>query len=248
MKKRFEFHRVAGPFLGPIGRNCSEMNREIRRLLSVNFLLSILGPNRKGNYMEQTSSFHRKFLASTTDYFLEFAGGFLGAYFGALIAALWTTLHEPSSDMIAFAVRSGVGFGFLFWFTAISFMNRVVYQGITRASIGKELFGLEIVKVRGQFTWPSLIQRWVFGYASFTFFGIGYVYAIFSKSKSSLHDDLCGYQTRHRNAAPAQTQVAATIPFPLYITVATHNGEKPTELGHKTSISPVQDEKVAKVA
>ncbi len=125
------------------------------------------------------------------DFSIELFGGLLGSYFGAMVAALVTVMnHDASPQMMKGAIKGGFGLGFVFWALGISFLNRVMIQGISRASIGKKIFKLELIAEGKSLTWSRVARRWVFSIGSFAAFGVGYFYAIFHPEHKTLHDVL----------------------------------------------------------
>ena len=135
----------------------------------------------------------RKMGASAVDLALELSGGMLGSYFGAMVAALITVMNQNvSPQMMQSSIKSGFGIGFVFWALGVSFLNRALIQGISRASIGKKLFKLELVSDTNSLTWTRVMSRWVFSMGSLTAFGGGYLYALFHPERRTLHDVLAG--------------------------------------------------------
>jgi uncharacterized RDD family membrane protein YckC len=94
--------------------------------------------------------------------------------------------------MMQSSIKSGFGIGFVFWALGVSFLNRVLIQGISRASIGKKFFKLELISDTNSLTWTRVMSRWVFSIASFTALGGGYLYALFHPERKTLHDVLAG--------------------------------------------------------
>lgn len=128
--------------------------------------------------------------AGLIDGAIELWGGILGSYFGAMVAALTTALRNGPAEEMQSSMWSGFGFGFVFWTLAISFLNRVLIQGVSRASIGKKVFKLEIISTRDPLTWTTMTKRWVFSFVSFAGAGAGYWYMFFNPENRSLHDVL----------------------------------------------------------
>ncbi len=138
------------------------------------------------------SFIRRRVLAGFADLSIEISAGVLGGYFGALMGALMTTLREDSPGSMGDAIRSGLGNGFFFWFLSFSFLNRVVYQGISRASIGKHFVGIELNSQR-PVTWGLMTKRWVASLFSMAFFGAGYWSGLFTGTFATAHDYLFGF-------------------------------------------------------
>jgi len=67
----------------------------------------------------------KRAIAAGIDFGIEVAAGFLGGYFGAMVAALVIVLYDVSPMATQKAIWSGMGFGFLFWSMAASLLNRV---------------------------------------------------------------------------------------------------------------------------
>jgi len=133
----------------------------------------------------------RKIGASLVDGIIEFSGGMLGSYFGAMVAALVTVMNQNADpELMQRSMKSGFGLGFIFWALAISFINRVLIQGISRASIGKKLFKLELISGSAPLTWSRVVSRWVLSIGSLATFGAGYAFAIFNSERKTLHDVL----------------------------------------------------------
>jgi hypothetical protein len=131
----------------------------------------------------------RKIGASALDFTIEFSGGMLGSYFGAMVAALVTVMNQNvSPQMMQSSMKSGFGLGFVFWALGVSFLNRVLIQGISRASIGKKVFRLELVSEQNPLTWTRVVSRWVLSMGSMAILGGGYVYAFFQRESKTLHD------------------------------------------------------------
>ena len=135
----------------------------------------------------------RKIGSSLVDGAIELTGGLLGSYFGAMVAALVTVMTpNVAPETMQLSMKSGFGIGFAFWALSISFLNRVLIQGISRASIGKKIFKLELISNGDQFTWTRMVYRWVLSIGSLAVFGAGYWYALFNEEERSFHDILAG--------------------------------------------------------
>ena len=131
----------------------------------------------------------RKIGASLVDFIMEFTGGVLGSYFGAMVAALVTVMNQnPSPQVMQSSIKSGFGIGFVFWALGVSFLNRVLIQGVSRASIGKKIFRLELISTGDDLTWSKVTTRWVYSIGSLAFFGAGYIYALFHQEFRTFHD------------------------------------------------------------
>jgi uncharacterized RDD family membrane protein YckC len=126
------------------------------------------------------------------DLTLELWGGLLGSYFGAMVAALVTAMKSSAPEQMEQSVRSGFGLGFAFWALSISLVNRVLIQGVSRASIGKKLFKLELIASGEPITWTTMLKRWVVSVGSVAAGGFGYWYAFFNEERKTLHDLIAG--------------------------------------------------------
>ncbi len=120
-----------------------------------------------------------RFMASSIDFLIEWGGAFLGGYFGAMMAALVIVLHQVHATETQGAIWSGMVLGFLFFGMSISFINRVLIQGISRATIGKKMFDLEIVSTGAPINWNVMVKYWM----SATFMGELKVVSILDVSK-----------------------------------------------------------------
>ncbi|NDF16212.1 RDD family protein [bacterium] len=135
----------------------------------------------------------RRFGAGLLDGALELTGGILGSYFGAMVAALVTvTTPGLQPEVMQSSMKSGLGIGFAFWSLSISFLNRVMIQGISRSSIGKKAFKLELIASGEPLTWPKMIFRWILSIGSFASFGAGYWFVWFNAERRTLHDLVAG--------------------------------------------------------
>ncbi len=135
----------------------------------------------------------RRIGSSLVDGALELTGGLLGSYLGAMVAALVTVMHEEAAaETMQSSMKSGFGIGFAFWALSISFLNRVLIQGISRASIGKKLFHLELVSARDSMTWGRVTGRWVLSVGSLVVLGAGYWFMLLNRERRTLHDLVAG--------------------------------------------------------
>lgn len=130
----------------------------------------------------------RRIASATVDWAIEFSGGILGSYFGALVAALFVAVKDGPAEQMQSSVWTGFGFGFVFWTLSVSFLNRVLIQGLSRSSIGKKLFKLELISTVGPLTWTAVIKRWIFSFVSFCAGGVGYVTVFFNREGRAFHD------------------------------------------------------------
>jgi uncharacterized RDD family membrane protein YckC len=147
---------------------------------------------------------------------LELFGGLLGSYFGAMVAALVTAMNQDAgAEVMQSSMRSGFGIGFAFWAISISLINRVLIQGISRASIGKKIMKLEISSIGAPLTWNRIALRWVLSVGSLATFGAGYWYAWFNAEGRFFHDVLAGTRVvPEKSAEPAAApEVAAILPM-----------------------------------
>ena len=122
---------------------------------------------------------------------LEFGGGLMGSYFGAMVAALVTALRHHDPVVMQESIWRGFGFGFVFCSLAISFVNRVLIQGLSRASLGKKFFKIELVTSK-PFTWQLMISRWILAQVSMAMGGAGYIYMLFNPEHRTAHDAMVG--------------------------------------------------------
>jgi hypothetical protein len=169
----------------------------------------------------------RRSFANTLDTGLEISGGILGSYFGMMVAALLESAKESEASQLQSSMWSGVGFGFLCWVLAISFINRVLIQGLSRASIGKKVFGLELVSVAGPMSWGTVFGRWIMGFGSFALGGSGFIYAFFDKDGRTFHD--LAANTDVVAVGTIATYVTKVDPAPLSVPVAQVQHRKPNE-------------------
>lgn len=105
----------------------------------------------------------KRAIAAGIDLGIELLSGALGGYFGAMVAALVIVLHDVKPATTQKAIWMGMGFGFLFWMIAVSWVNRVLIQGMSRASIGKRLMSLEIISNGPLISWSVMMRNWVTG-------------------------------------------------------------------------------------
>jgi uncharacterized RDD family membrane protein YckC len=131
----------------------------------------------------------RRIAAGFVDFSLELGSGFLGSYFGAMVAALAVAMKNENPEMMQSSIWSGFGFGFVFWALAISFLNRALIQGVSRSSIGKKIFKLELISCHQPLTWSTVMKRWVLGILS-SIGGLGYSVMFFNRDGRALHDFL----------------------------------------------------------
>jgi hypothetical protein len=103
----------------------------------------------------------KRTIAASIDFSIEVVSGFLGGYFGAMLGALVVVLKNVSPAATQKAVWMGMGFGFLFWLIAVSWVNRVLIQGMSRATIGKRIMNLEIVSTGPAISWPVMMKHWL---------------------------------------------------------------------------------------
>ncbi len=103
----------------------------------------------------------RRLGAAAIDFTIEVSGGLLGSYFGAMVAALVVAIRNETPDEMQLSIWNGFGFGFVFWTLAISFLNRVLIQGLSRSSVGKKIFKLELISTGVPLTWTTMMNRWI---------------------------------------------------------------------------------------
>ncbi len=130
----------------------------------------------------------RRMASAMVDWTLEIAGGLLGSYFGVMIAALLMSVQDQPGEEIQSSMWHGFGFGFIFWALSISFINRVLIQGVSRASIGKKIFKIELISSGVPLTWKTMVYRWVLAQASLAAGGLGYLYALIDRDGRAFHD------------------------------------------------------------
>ena len=130
----------------------------------------------------------RRTFASLLDTSIEMSGGVLGSYFGMMVAALLESAKDGPPEQLQSSMWSGFGFGFLFWTISISFINRVLIQGLSRATIGKKFYKLELVSTASPLSWTTVFNRWIMGFGSFALGGSGFIYAFFDKEGRTFHD------------------------------------------------------------
>ncbi len=130
----------------------------------------------------------RRIAACLIDYSVELTGGFLGSYFGIMVAALLTTLKDAPAEEMTTSMWNGLGFGFVFWFLSVSFLNRVLVQGLSRSSIGKKLLKLELISTTKTLSWSAVTTRWLFSFISLAVGGLGYIYSLFDSEGRPFHD------------------------------------------------------------
>ena len=132
--------------------------------------------------------FARRLASAAVDWSIEFGGGILGSYFGAMMAALFIALKNEPAESMQVSMWNGLGFGFVFWGISVSFINRVMIQGLSRSSIGKKVFKLELISSGEPLTWTTILKRWVLSYVSFASAGMGYFYALIEEDGKTFHD------------------------------------------------------------
>jgi len=103
----------------------------------------------------------KRIIAGVIDFCIEFGCGLLGGYFGAMMAALVIVLNPVSPTATQTAIWSGMGFGFFFWAIAVSWMNRVLVQGMSRATIGKKMMDLQIISTGAPISWEIMMKHWI---------------------------------------------------------------------------------------
>ena len=130
----------------------------------------------------------RRIGSVVVDISLELTGGLLGSYFGAMVAALVTAMKNGAPEQMEHSMKSGFGIGLAFWAISVSFVNRVLIQGLSRASIGKKLFHLELISSAEPLTWSTMIKRWIVSVGSLASGGAGYAYAFFNEENLTFHD------------------------------------------------------------
>ncbi len=105
--------------------------------------------------------YFKRAVAACIDFFIELGGAVLGAYFGAMVAALiiaWSDLGAESSPK---AIWTGLISGFLFWGLVVSWINRVLIQGVSRSTIGKKYMQLEVISLGAPIDWKIMMKYWV---------------------------------------------------------------------------------------
>ena len=130
----------------------------------------------------------RRMGSGVVDLAIELGGGLLGSYFGMMVAALLIAVKNEPAEQLQASMWNGLGFGFIFWALSVSFMNRVLIQGVSRASIGKKLFKIEIMSTAQPLTWTTMMKRWVLSTVSLALGGLGYIYLLFDREHRTFHD------------------------------------------------------------
>jgi len=105
--------------------------------------------------------YFKRVVAAGIDFAIEIVGSLLGGYFGAMVAALVIVLKETNPMMTQKAIWTGMIAGFFFWGVAVSWVNRVLIQGLSRASIGKKLMQLEVVSKGDPIQWKTMMMNWL---------------------------------------------------------------------------------------
>jgi uncharacterized RDD family membrane protein YckC len=131
----------------------------------------------------------RRIAAGFVDFSLELGSGLLGSYFGAMLAALVVAIKNQNPEAMQTSIWNGFGFGFVFWALSISFLNRALIQGVSRSSIGKKIFKLELISCGQPLTWGTVMKRWVLGILS-SIGGLGYSVIFFNREGRAFHDFL----------------------------------------------------------
>ena len=126
--------------------------------------------------------------SAVVDGSIEIAGGLLGSYFGVMIAALLVAVRDEPAEALQHSMWHGMGFGFVFWALSVGFINRVLIQGVSRASIGKKVFKLELISSGNPLTWSTMMNRWILSYVSFAAGGLGFAYLFFNREGQAFHD------------------------------------------------------------
>lgn len=131
----------------------------------------------------------KRIIAGTIDFSIELGSGLLGGYFGAMMAALVIVLQDVPPAATQKAIWTGMSFGFFFWCVTVSWVNRVLVQGFSRASIGKRFMELEIVSTGEPISWTVMMKHWMSAtligqlkvVSSLDLSGVAPVYSIHSK-------------------------------------------------------------------
>ncbi len=122
----------------------------------------------------------QRLLASAIDGTIVVTVGYLGAFFGAMLADIMA-----SED----AMAAGFLMGWFFWFHAVWFLNMIVYQGLTGSSLGKKIFKIEVVTLSGEpFTLSGSMVRGVSFIVSTIPFYLGLAPILFQKKRQAFHD------------------------------------------------------------
>ena len=130
----------------------------------------------------------RRLGSAGIDLALEVSGGVLGSYFGAMIAALVMAIKNENPNEMQKTILNGFGFGFVFCTLSISFINRVLIQGLSRSSIGKKFFELELISTGEPLSWNTMMKRWVLSIVSLVTGGFGYAVMFFNPEGRAFHD------------------------------------------------------------
>jgi uncharacterized RDD family membrane protein YckC len=187
-------------------------------------------------------------MATLMDATIEFFGGLLGSYFGAMVAALVTAMNQDAgAEAMQSSMRSGFGIGFAFWAISISLINRVLIQGISRASIGKKIMKLEIASSGAPLTWNRVALRWVLSVGSLAAFGAGYWYAWLNAEGRFFHDVVAGTRVvpEHELEPVVRVDVPPALPavregHPLMV-IPSANAERPTATVVRLPVKPVAE-------
>lgn len=105
--------------------------------------------------------YFKRVVAAGIDFSIEVFGSLLGGYFGAMVAALVIVLKETNPMLTQKAIWTGMVAGFFFWGVAVSWVNRVLIQGLSRASIGKKLMQLEVISKGEPIDWKMMMKHWL---------------------------------------------------------------------------------------
>jgi hypothetical protein len=216
-----------------------------------------MGFERRSLHQFGTGLVVRRIAAGIVDGMIEVVGGLLGSYFGVMVAALLVAMQNEPPEELQRSMWSGMGFGFVFWALSISFLNRVLIQGLSRSSIGKKLFKLEVISTDSSLTWTTMMTRWVMSYGSLVIGGLGYTYMFFNREMRAFHDSITqtdvvpvysgiSMSVEYRESLPMQVPISLHGFSPLTILVQP-NAERPTALIYPNNVIalPTRETKVA---
>jgi uncharacterized RDD family membrane protein YckC len=154
----------------------------------------------------------RRFLAQFIDGLLLQAVQLAGALLGGTVASVMTD-PDAAKKVVEGAAASGAMLGMLFWLYVALFMNSVVVQGLTGATIGKWVMGIRVVNRDGSPIGILKAFGRLFAYVlSYLPLLIGFVALFWDKERRCWHDRACGTAVIRKGAVyPA---AAAAPPGP----------------------------------
>ncbi|MGE0614768.1 MAG: RDD family protein [Bacteriovoracia bacterium] len=137
---------------------------------------------------------YARFVSYIVDNLLIQLVALAGAAVGGLIATLVVQTRNFPPDTVASAVNAGRVMGGLFWGFAAWILNCVVLQGLTGASVGKQVFGLRVQGAMGETpSFGKMAGRAIAqAIMSTPYFVLSHLVIFFTKNKQGLHDLMCG--------------------------------------------------------